>query len=70
MRCVRSDGHRAIGTVGDTPRGARGRLSNAVVAKSAGFHLFERSESLDVETRAHADPMNEIRILMELLGRW
>ena len=46
----------------DTPRGARGRSSDAVVAKCAGLHHFERSESLDVETCAHADEMNEIGI--------
>ena len=46
----------------DTPRGARGRSSDAVVAKCAGLHHFERSESLDVETCAHADQMNEIGI--------
>jgi hypothetical protein len=29
------------------------------VAKCAGFYHFGRSESLDVETRSHADQMNE-----------
>ena len=58
-RCIRSDGHRAIGAASDTPRGAGGRSSDAVVAKCAGLHHFGRSESLDVETRSHADQMNE-----------
>ncbi len=58
-RCVRSDGHRAIGAAGDTPRGVRGRPSDAVVAKCAGLHHSGRSESVDVETRSHADHMNE-----------
>lgn len=62
MRSVRSNGHRAIGTVSNTPRGARGRSSDAVVAKCAGFHHFERSKSLDVETCAHADQIDEIGI--------
>jgi len=57
--CVRSDGHRAIGAASDTPRGTGGRSSDAVVAKCAGLHNFGRSESLDVETRSHADQMNE-----------
>jgi hypothetical protein len=60
MRCFRPDGHRAIGAVGDTPRGARGRSFNAVMAELAGFHFFERSESLDVETRAHAQLLKPI----------
>ena len=65
----------------DTPRGARGRSSDAVVAKCAGLHHFERSESLDVETCTHADQMNEIGIRLTRLegplrragvvrGRW
>lgn len=65
MRCVRPDGHRAIGTVANTPGGVRGRLSDAFVAESAGFHLFERSESLDVETRAHADQMNQNHVSLD-----
>ena len=57
--CVRSDGHRAIGATGDTPRSARRRLFDAVVAKWAGFIHFGRSESLDVETGSHFDQVNE-----------
>ena len=60
MRRVRSDGDRAIGANNDTPRSACGRSSNAVVAKYAGLHLLGWSKSLDVETHADADRMNEI----------
>jgi Domain of unknown function (DUF1772) len=55
--CVRSDGHCTIGAACDTPRGARGRASDAVVAKRVGRHHFGRPECLDVEARSHADPI-------------
>jgi len=57
--CIRSDGYRAIGAATDTPRGGRRRLSDAIVAKCASLHHFGRTQSLAVETRRHADQVNE-----------
>ena len=70
MRCVRSDGYRTIGTVGDTPRGTRGWLSDAVVAECAGFHLFKRSEPLDVQAGARAKQLNGIRARLRSGESW
>jgi hypothetical protein len=49
----------SIAAASDASRGARAGASDAVVAKRAGLHHFERSECLVVETRSHADQMNE-----------
>ena len=57
--CIRSDGYRAIGAATDTPRGGRGRLYDAIVAKCAGLHHFGRTQSLALETRWYADQVNE-----------
>jgi hypothetical protein len=39
------------------PRGNCGWLSDAIVAKCGGLYHSGRSESLDVETRSHAEQM-------------
>jgi hypothetical protein len=57
--CVRSDGHRAVSAACDTARGDCGWSFDAIVAKCGGLYHSGRSESLDVETRSHADQMNE-----------
>lgn len=66
---IRADGRCAAREVSDTPGGARGRLSDAVVAECAGFHFLERAQLLDVETCAHSDPMYVIRISLAAEGR-
>jgi hypothetical protein len=59
--CIRFDGAGAVGAVVDTTSGARRRSSDAAVAERACPGYLGRSESLDVETRSHADSMSQSR---------